>query len=227
MSNVGNQIPPGTMVLWAGGAGQYAASAKGAIAMPGWLFCDGSIVNRSDYPALFAAIGVRYNTTGETSLQFRLPGIAGYMAKATTTSTNSEHVLLTTNHVHNVTVGAVNVASVLTASDHSATHGSATFDVGAHGAHSHTANYDANGASTAGRGTGNQNGIGGTHTHGDYSSASVSSCDNAATHSSTAPIGTDTATHTHGNLSVSSAPTVDAAQTVTQPTIDLWHIIKI
>lgn len=39
----------------------------------GWLKCDGSLVLRTTYAALFAKIGTTYNTGGEPSTHFRLP----------------------------------------------------------------------------------------------------------------------------------------------------------
>lgn len=42
----------------------------------GWLVCDGSLLNRADYPDIFAAIGVAFNIGGETALEFRLPNFA-------------------------------------------------------------------------------------------------------------------------------------------------------
>jgi microcystin-dependent protein len=39
----------------------------------GWLVRDGSKKKRSDYPDLFNAIGVTYNTGGEAADEFRLP----------------------------------------------------------------------------------------------------------------------------------------------------------
>lgn len=52
---------------------QYA----GATIPDGWLACDGTVLVRADYPDLFTAIGVLYNTGGETGLQFRLPDMRG------------------------------------------------------------------------------------------------------------------------------------------------------
>lgn len=49
----------------------------GATAPGGWLLCDGSLLNRLDYTALFAAIGTQYNTGGELGTQFRLPNLKG------------------------------------------------------------------------------------------------------------------------------------------------------
>jgi microcystin-dependent protein len=43
----------------------------------GWLWCDGRIVSRTTYAALFAAIGTVFNTGGETASQFRLPDLRG------------------------------------------------------------------------------------------------------------------------------------------------------
>ena len=65
-------IPPGTIVPYAGLQKPGAATTLSK----GWLFCDGSIVNRSDYPALFAAIGFTYGKT-LVSGQFRLPDLRG------------------------------------------------------------------------------------------------------------------------------------------------------
>jgi len=44
---------------------------------PGWLLCDGSLLNIVDYPALYAAIGTSYNIGGESATQFRLPNLKG------------------------------------------------------------------------------------------------------------------------------------------------------
>jgi microcystin-dependent protein len=65
-------IPPGTIVPYAG-----LQKPPGATALSkGWLFCDGSIVNRSEYPELFAAIGLTYGRTLVNG-QFRLPDLRG------------------------------------------------------------------------------------------------------------------------------------------------------
>lgn len=49
----------------------------GADAPTGFLLCDGSVKNRADFPNLFAVIGTTYNTSGETTAQFRLPDMRG------------------------------------------------------------------------------------------------------------------------------------------------------
>ena len=60
-------IPPGTIIPFAG------------LTPPlGWLFCDGSVVDSSDYPRLFAAIRYIYGNTN-LSRQFLLPDLRGRM----------------------------------------------------------------------------------------------------------------------------------------------------
>lgn len=52
--------------------------AFGGLTPPaGYLACDGSTVLRTAYPALFAAIGVSWNTGGEAGTVFRLPDYRG------------------------------------------------------------------------------------------------------------------------------------------------------
>lgn len=43
----------------------------------GWALCDGALLNRADYPELFARIQTQFNTGGETAAQFRLPNLKG------------------------------------------------------------------------------------------------------------------------------------------------------
>lgn len=64
------------LALWENLTGAVIPYA-GANAPGGFLFCRGQVVNRSDYPNLFAVIGTTYNTTGETGSQFRLPDLRG------------------------------------------------------------------------------------------------------------------------------------------------------
>lgn len=47
----------------------------------GWLQADGSVVSRTTYAALFAAIGTTYNTGGEAGTDFRLPDLRGYFVR--------------------------------------------------------------------------------------------------------------------------------------------------
>ena len=64
---VGSLVPSGTIIAYAG------------INPPsGWLFCDGSIVTKNDYPYLYTAIGYTYGNTSLTN-QFKLPDLRGRM----------------------------------------------------------------------------------------------------------------------------------------------------
>lgn len=56
-------------------AGAVQAFAR-ATAPSGWLVCDGSVVSRTAYPALFAAIGVVFGA-GDGSSTFALPDLRG------------------------------------------------------------------------------------------------------------------------------------------------------
>lgn len=63
-----NGNPPGTVI-------QYA----GAVPPMGWLLCDGTSVNRAQYPALFSAIGTTYGS-GDGQTTFNLPDLRGRFA---------------------------------------------------------------------------------------------------------------------------------------------------
>lgn len=45
----------------------------GGVIPAGLVPADGSLLDRAAYPALFDAIGITYNTGGETGAQFRVP----------------------------------------------------------------------------------------------------------------------------------------------------------
>lgn len=65
------------------GASQVAGIPSGTVAMTarttapaGWLLCQGQAVSRTDYPALFAALGTTYGA-GDGSTTFNLPDMRG------------------------------------------------------------------------------------------------------------------------------------------------------
>jgi len=60
-------VPPGAMIPYGG-----------INPPPGWLFCDGSVVDKTDYPRLFTAIGYLYGAT-DIITKFRLPDLKGRM----------------------------------------------------------------------------------------------------------------------------------------------------
>ena len=65
-------IPPGTIILYAG-----------RTVPSGWLICNGANVSRTDYAALFAAIGTIYGA-GNGSTTFGLPNLNGRFFEGTT-----------------------------------------------------------------------------------------------------------------------------------------------
>ena len=60
-----NAVPAGTVVAFAG-----------SVVPAGWLLCDGSLVSRTQYPALFAAIQVSFGL-GDAVSTFGLPDYRG------------------------------------------------------------------------------------------------------------------------------------------------------
>lgn len=65
-------IPPGTIIHYAG-----------RTVPSGWLICNGANVSRTDYAALFAAIGTTYGA-GDGSSTFNLPNLNGRFLECTT-----------------------------------------------------------------------------------------------------------------------------------------------
>lgn len=69
-------IPPGTLIHYAG-----------RTVPSGWLICNGANVSRTDYAALFAAIGTIYGT-GDGSTTFGLPNLDGRFLEGTTSTSS-------------------------------------------------------------------------------------------------------------------------------------------
>jgi hypothetical protein len=67
-------IPPGTIIHYAG-----------RTVPSGWLICNGSTASRTDYAALFAAIGTTYGA-GNGSTTFGLPNMNGRFLEGTTST---------------------------------------------------------------------------------------------------------------------------------------------
>lgn len=236
MTQETEQIPPGTMVLWAGGAAQYATTAYPA---PGWLYCNGDTVSQSTYRALFDVISTRYNTGAEPVGTFRLPGTPDLMHKGVA-SGNAGRVTIASAHQHNVTVTNPTVNNntipnnVTDNHTHSAT--SNTNDTGTGHNHGTNAGCSNNTAANAGRAVGNTNIHIQTHSHGV--GTSMNAAGGGHNHSwafnSGGPLNSATpefSPHYHNapTLSSSGSPsntTTNLASPPQQPTVALWHIIK-
>ena len=92
---------------------------------PGFLFCNGSTVSRTQYQYLFAVIGLIYNTGGESDSEFRLPDLRDEFIRGATTTdatgdanTRSRAVGTTETdkvkiHTHELNMGEIS-ASVVT-----------------------------------------------------------------------------------------------------------------
>ena len=90
-------IPPGTIIHYAG-----------RTAPSGWLICNGANVSRTDYAALFAAIGTIYGA-GNGSTTFGLPNLNGRFLEGTTSTsevgTYKSAGLPNISHRHNFALG--------------------------------------------------------------------------------------------------------------------------
>lgn len=54
----------------------------GTVAPSGWLLCQGQLLVRTSYPALFTVLGTQYNTGGEAVTTFRVPDSRGRVTVA-------------------------------------------------------------------------------------------------------------------------------------------------
>lgn len=240
MKQEADQIPPGTMVLWAGGAGQYAPTKYPA---EGWLYCDGGTVSQSTYRSLFEVISTRYNTGAEPAGTFRLPGAANFMHKGVA-SGNASRIMNVGQHSHNVVVnaptvnGSGNIPNNVTDNHtHSAT--SNTNDLGTGHNHGTNAGCSNNTVGNAGRAVGNANIHIQTHSHGVGTSMNAAGGGHNhsfvmntggplnefgvvppsfSPHYHNAPVITSTGSPSNTATNLASSPQ--------QPTVALWHIIK-
>lgn len=56
----------------------FDVTGAGAVEVaPGWFYCNGAVLSRTDYKRLFDEIGTTYNTGGESGTDFRLPDFRG------------------------------------------------------------------------------------------------------------------------------------------------------
>ncbi len=124
----GSEVSPGSVTMFAG-----------TTAPDSWLFCDGSAVQRSEYPALFEAIGVSYGS-GDGSTTFNLPDLQQRFPKGASTPSSVGQTGGSETHGHTVTV---------VEADNSHTH---EFEVNENGntdnagSHSHSVSVSSDGA---------------------------------------------------------------------------------
>jgi microcystin-dependent protein len=92
----------------------------------GWLLCDGSVYNVSDYPALGSHLGATYGGNGSTT--FGVPPIVNNANPKITTSTLSSEPAIPSNygHAHNVSTNARAFGSHSHAHNHNSWSGQAS-----------------------------------------------------------------------------------------------------
>jgi microcystin-dependent protein len=179
----------------------------------GWALCNGQLLNVSDYPDLYAAVGTFYGSVGAPVTQFRLPDLNNQNTTFTKyptgvvgspTSYTAPTYAFHTHAASAVTMTAVG-SNFVAAHNHSAAattvpanqnHGhnsldSAFSNAGWTAASGDVANYSSTG--TAG-GISDSN-----HTHGFFHSYGVGGSNASHTHAQAGTIGVATAsgTHTH------------------------------
>jgi len=221
----GSSIPSGSMQMYAGSVTQSASSGVVTTNAPsGWLLCNGDIVSRTTYSALFTAIGTTYGA-GDGSTTFALPDMRSRVPVGVGQASGlSNRTLGGTVGEENTTIGSTNLpahshsfsptGTLNTESSH--THASPNAGFHAHGSNVNVLCYAAGGANLSAGTTFqhyNLNQImygAGDHGHGNTNS------NTGHTHTFT-----PTAGQTTGN-----GPGTGASLTNMQPSIGLNYIIK-
>ena len=212
MSDSSGIIHPGTIVLYAGMAFDEVGED--------WLFCTGETFAQSSWPALYSAIGNRYNTGGEPAGTFRIPGLATYGMRYTTASTTPETFGAAVTHSHALT-GIPFPNALDPESGHTHSNSGTTTSTGNN--HNHGPNTTAGGntAGNVGRAVGNSNTHGVGHSHNVNVSAG-----NAGPHNHNVGVNVN-ANYGHSHNAATTTCTIGTGNgSVAQPTIDMWYIIK-
>lgn len=86
-------VPVGSIIAFAGNVEKYTATqtapSRGTtqqIEAFGWMLCDGSSLNASEYPELYTALGNLYGTSGSgNDIMFNLPDLRGQFLRGIST----------------------------------------------------------------------------------------------------------------------------------------------
>lgn len=119
-------------------------SYAGSNAPEGWLICNGQAVSRTDYAALFAAIGTTYGA-GNGSSTFNVPNLVNKTVRGSNSLGKS---------------GGSDTVTLSTANMPAHTHGAGSLTVSSAGEHTHDCNYYS-GAQVSGQGVSVNNKSGG------------------------------------------------------------------
>lgn len=226
------EIPPGTIVPWLGNPASLSQGAtRGAPA--GWLVCDGSIVSRATYAALYAAIGVMYGA-GDGTSTFHLPGAFDEVAHGVATVTpnvalsaragNSTH-----NHTYNTATNLNGSAGTTATMGHAGHHAhtvNAPTQNGSNWDHEHVPNLQNTGGPSSNfvGFSGNANLLATdnhTHAFGTHNFRN----DHVHTHLTNVGATGDDTTHGHAAATISISGTATSVATL-PPFVALWHLIK-
>lgn len=130
-----SSVPPGTILHFAGPISAHAgaASTSPTPGQPprGFLWCAGQAVSRSDYSALFVAIGTTYGV-GDGSTTFNVPDLRG-------------RALISLDNMGNTDAGRLSVSNTLGGTGGAQTH---TLSTGNLPAHAHTLGSHTHGVGT-------------------------------------------------------------------------------
>ena len=125
-----NGVPAGTILPFAGPKTKIP---------PGYLACDGTLYNTSDYPVLYDAIGTVWGGSG---LQFRVPDLRGMFLRGVSEGANLDEDKASRAAIATGGNAGNDVGSVQTEGTKSHTHGATA---ASNGAHSHTWNFGTEG----------------------------------------------------------------------------------
>jgi microcystin-dependent protein len=145
-----NGVPAGTILPFAGPKSKIPA---------GYLACDGTLYNNTDYPVLFDAIGAGWGGSGS---QFRVPDLRGMFLRGVSESATRDEDKGSRSASNTGGNSGNDVGSVQTEETKSHTHGASS---STNGAHTHTWNHGTEGDDEGSGGSHNEfTTVGGTST---------------------------------------------------------------
>lgn len=224
----GSSIPSGSMQMYAGSVTQSASSGVVTTNAPsGWLLCNGDIVSRTTYSALFTAIGTTYGA-GDGSTTFALPDMRGRVPIGVGQGAGlTNRTLASTTGVESITLSSSNIPSLTTGSESANhTHSGTTGGVSAN--HYHQNFSDGVNSGSMGRAQYGFSGLGGGYAgvlivgsgQNNYSTSYTGYISSDHNHTFSTGFASSGHTHTYTNSSPTSINNM-------QPSISINFIIKI
>ncbi len=81
-------VPPGTIIAYGGAITSFFGTYLNV--PPGWLVCDGGAYDRTQYSALFQAIGTAWGSDGFSSNGFQVPDLRGQFLRGASAGTGRD-----------------------------------------------------------------------------------------------------------------------------------------